>query len=57
MQKAIVKQQVRSYINIKKIYAEMNDVVTVCEVREHVAICLKDNGDWFPVNINKLQLL
>lgn len=52
--KAIVKEDVFSHIKKSCQYAKKHEPVDVVELVDHVAIVVKKNGDWFPVNVNKL---
>jgi hypothetical protein len=55
--KAILKQDVFSYIKAKHQYAKKHDVVTVVDLRDHVAVVVKENGDWFATHIEKLKII
>lgn len=52
--KAIMKEDVFSTFKKGCQYAKKHEQVDVLEVRDHVAIAIKKDGSWFPVNINKL---
>lgn len=51
---AILKEDAFSYTNSKKRYAKKHEMVTIVDLKGHVAICVKQDEDWFPVNVNKL---
>jgi hypothetical protein len=52
--KAIIKEDVFSTFKKGYLYAKKHELVEVAEIRDNVAIVIKQNGDWFPVNIKKL---
>lgn len=52
--KAIVKIDISSHLNRKKLYAQKHDLVTIVDLRGNVAVCVKADNDWFATDINKL---
>lgn len=54
--KAILKEDIYSLMNKKKQYAKKHELVDVVDIRDHVAIVVKKDGDWFATNINKLLI-
>jgi hypothetical protein len=55
--KAIAKMNIHSHVRIGKIYAQKHECITIVELRGEVAICVKDNGDWFPTNVKNLTII
>lgn len=51
---ATIKEDVFSSFKKGHQYAKKFEQVTVVDLRDHVAVVVKKNGDWFPVNVNKL---
>lgn len=56
MMKAIMKEDFFSYIKKGRQYAKKNELVDIVSMRDHVAIVVKKNGDWFAINVNKLLI-